>query len=176
MNCEFNFQGTLRSPSLRSQPCMPGLRSTNRLAKILPSSCALLRRPVLRINLRVVIGVLLAMGLAAAGPALAGCDVTLSTIFPSDQVVLKADCGGSNISQITWTRDVGLPGAVTLGTFSISPGTQADFSLITPLTSGNHWYTATGWDDTSATAINAGKAVVIMHCAVASGASGSRIC
>ena len=132
-----------------------------------------------RVILRFVIGVLPAMGLVVAGPSFAACDLTLSSILPSSNgllEVLEADCGRSNIRQITLTRDVGRPSAVTLGSFTISPATRADIRLTTPLISGTHWYTAIGWDDATDAAVNAGKAVVITDCTDASGVGGSPSC
>lgn len=126
--------------------------------------------------LRVAIGVLPAMGLAFAGQALAACDVTLSTILPGNMAVLAVDCGRSNVRHITLTRDVGRASAVTLGPFTVAPATRADFRLVTPLISGTHLYRATGWDDATGTAVNAGKAAVITHCAVASGVADHPSC
>ena len=113
---------------------------------------------------------------AFAGPELAACDVTLSTILPGDMAVLEVDCGRSNVRHISLTRDVGRPAAVTLGPFTISRANNADFKLVTPLVSGTHWYTATGCDDATGTAINAGKTAVITHCAIAGGVDGHPSC
>ncbi|OFW18616.1 MAG: hypothetical protein A3H27_11370 [Acidobacteria bacterium RIFCSPLOWO2_02_FULL_59_13] len=101
----------------------------------------------------------LMLGLAVAGPALAACDVTLSSILPSNQAVLKANCGSSNMTSITWTRDAGTPSAVTFGPYSFSP-TLADLNFITPLTSDTHSYTASGL--AGATPIPAGQAAIII--------------
>jgi len=101
-----------------------------------------------------------ALGLTAAGPTMAACDVTLSAILPNNQAVLKADCGTANMSQITWTRDIGLPTAAIFGPYVISPPTRADISFATLLISGTHTYTATGFDDVPA-AVTSGKAAVV---------------
>ena len=106
---------------------------------------------------------LLALGLTAAGPAMAVCNVTLSAILPGNQAVLKADCGTANMTEITWfSNGQALPGFPF--TFA---ATQADLTFTATLTGGNQSYTASGFADgtpntpSSGTPVAAGKAAII---------------
>lgn len=111
----------------------------------------------------------LMLGLMAAGPAMAACDVILSAILPSNQAVLKADCGPANMTEITWTRDLNaiLPLVSLVLSNSTFPATLADINFTTLLTSGTHSYTASGFFGgtagvpNSGTAVASGKAAVI---------------
>lgn len=107
----------------------------------------------------------LVLGLAAAGPALAVCDVTLSSILPNNQAVLKANCGNANMTEITWTRDFGTGAVANFGPF-LFPATLADINFTTLLTSGTHSYTASGYENGTGTAnsgtlVASGKAAVV---------------
>ena len=103
----------------------------------------------------------LALQLLATGGAWAQCAVTLSLILPSNQAVLKANCGSSNMTSITWTRDAGStnPAPVVFGPFTF-PATLADLNFTTLLTSGTHSYTASGLD-ASGRPVLAGQAAVV---------------
>ena len=114
-----------------------------------------------------IYGLMLALGLAAAGPALATCDVTLSAFLPSNQAVLMANCGVSNMTSVIWTRTDSF--GATFPTDPITfPATTADLYFTTLLTSGTNSYSATGCtvagtppSCTGGTLVAAGKAALI---------------
>ena len=94
----------------------------------------------------------LMLGLVVAGPALAVCDVTLSSILPNGQAVLKANCGATSINGIRWFQDANsLTGGLDL---TLNPAvTGTDIYYTVPVIFSNaavHRYTATGNNNTVA--------------------------
>ncbi len=101
----------------------------------------------------------LMLGLTVAGPALAVCDVTLSSILPNGQAVLKANCGATPITGIRWFQDGNsLTGGLDL---TINPAvTGTDIYYTVPVIFSNaavHRYTATGNNNSE----SAGTPVII---------------
>lgn len=70
-------------------------------------------------------GGVLALILGASGVAAGACSVSISSVLPNNQAVLKANCGADTLSDIDWFD----------GTTSISPG-GLPISLSPPVVSG----------------------------------------
>jgi len=84
--------------------------------------------------------------------------VSLVTVFANGQAVLKADCGTSTISTITWYQNIGTNPAISVADLTVVPTTQ-DIYYTTAITTGTSTYTAVG--NRLTTPIPAGKAATI---------------
>lgn len=80
------------------------------------------------------------IGFAASSAAIAACDVSLASVLPNGQAVLKANCGAGALTDINWKRD----GVSISGDIALTPNINGtDIHYTTSLQGGTHHYTAT---------------------------------
>ena len=104
---------------------------------------------------------MLMLGLAASSATWAVCDVSLVSVFANGQAVLKADCGSTPISQITWFQNSTnvATNAIAVATQNVVTTTQ-DIYYTTAITTGTSTFTAIGNGNT--VPVPAGKAATII--------------